>query len=78
MEQAMEARTCTGRCGLGAPSEKLFSRSSAFVTPRVTTRLAYDVKAKAATREGHDCTMCLEMGVEMQFDLRWALDCVPA
>ena len=38
MEQAMEARTCTGRCGLGAPSEKLFSLSSAFVTTRVTTR----------------------------------------
>ena len=30
MEQAMEARTCTGRCGLGAPSEKLFSHSSTF------------------------------------------------
>ena len=38
MEQAMEARTCTGRCGLGAPSEKLFSRSSAFVTPGAETR----------------------------------------
>ena len=34
MEQAMEARTCTGRCGLGAPSEKLFSLSSTFETAR--------------------------------------------
>ena len=38
MEQAMEARTCTGRCGLGAPSEKLFSLSSVFGAATSKTR----------------------------------------
>ena len=52
MEQAMEARTCTGRCGLGAPSEKLFSLSSVFGAATSKTRPPSPLNApRERTRE---------------------------
>ena len=51
MEQAMKARKCTGRCGVGAPSEKLFCLSAVFVTPGAETRLPLALKSQPRT--GH-------------------------
>ena len=81
MEQAMEARSCTGRCGLGAPSEKLFSLSSAFVTPRVTTRprrVAFTVRRSVCYYEKSSTHAAKEFAdaVPLRFkasDQKWGL-----